>query len=105
MIWTIVSRWTHTRESINQTIGTPLYIKVPQRNFKEQPILGFRSFELGCEYMKTKNIPQQDYEVVSVQSGIASELQNKPIFVFQSIEQIGEIDEDTEGYDYEKFIL
>lgn len=104
MIWTIVSRWTHARESINQTIGSPLYIKVPKRNLEQQPILGFKSYELGCEYIKKKNIPQQDYEVVSVQSGIASENQNRPIFVFESIEQISEIDEDTEGFDYEKFI-
>ena len=89
-------------ESIS--IGGPFRIKVPKLPPEDQPYIGFSSQELGEAYLKIKKFPADDFYVVPIDSLLDEEQKKEAILVYETEKQIHDVEENSEGYDYESLI-
>lgn len=104
MIYIITSSKTGKGEWNGIEPGTPLFVKVSNKGIDNQPILGFSSIELGERYLKLKNIPLAENQVVPVEEGISEKYKSTRIVFFENEKQLIDMETDPEGYDYEKRI-
>ena len=88
----------------NISIGGPFRIKVPILAPDDQPYLGFASQELGEAYLRIKKFPADDFYIVPIESLLDEEQRKESILVYETEKQIHDVEEDSEGYDYESLI-
>ena len=88
----------------NISIGGPFRIKVPKLATEDQPYIGFSSQELGEAYLRIKKFPADDFYIVPIESLLDEEQKKGSILVYETENQIHDVEKDSEGYDYESLI-
>ena len=104
MTYAITSTRTENEGSLLPKAGVPIHIKVPGRESQDQPFVGFATRELGEKFLSIKNLPSENYCVVVMEEGIDSEYHNNAILIIENERQLIEMENNGEGYDYEKHI-
>lgn len=104
MIYTIIMRKSEFGGDEKISIGGPFRIKVPKHAPEDQPYIGFSSQELGEAYLKIKMFPADDFYVEPIESLLDEEQRKESILIFDTEKQIHDVEEDSEGYDYESLI-
>ena len=104
MIFTVTSKNTNLDGSGGVSIEGPIRIKVPGRNAKDDPYLGFTSKDLAETFMRMKSLSEKEFCVVPFEALGDSTKKNKPVLIYENEQQIIEAERYTEGYDYESLI-
>ena len=104
MAYFITQNKSKAGESIQMIPGTPLHIKVPSRDFDAQPFLSFASKELAEKFMEIRSISIEEFRVASIHNELASNYKENAAVLFENENQILEMNENAEGYDYESLI-
>jgi hypothetical protein len=105
MFYLLISRGRVTDGSGKDETGTPLHIQIPGRDAENQPVMGFVTIELAESYLARKKIPRDEYRFVLKDRALSDDYNKEPIFLVESKSQADEMENDEEGYDYERHIF
>ncbi len=105
MIYLLVSRGKEIDGSEIIEAGTPLHIKISDKEVENLPIIGFVTISLAEKFLDRKNIPRDEYRFILKDRGMGEDYNSQPIFLIENETQMDEMEGDAEGFDYEKHIF